>query len=81
MKKSINNIVPEEVETFNLENFHELCDHLANQDQDLKLILENHGYPPMWTRKNTFETLVHIILEQQVSLASALATLNIKRKN
>ncbi|WP_349315750.1 DNA-3-methyladenine glycosylase 2 family protein [Chitinophaga sp. MM2321] len=30
----------------------------------------------MWTRPNTFESLVHIILEQQVSLASALAALN-----
>ncbi|MEO7045871.1 MAG: DNA-3-methyladenine glycosylase 2 family protein [Ferruginibacter sp.] len=30
----------------------------------------------MWTRPNSFETLVHIILEQQVSLASALAALN-----
>jgi DNA-3-methyladenine glycosylase II len=30
----------------------------------------------MWTRRNTFETLVHIILEQQVSLASALAAFN-----
>ncbi|WP_431610291.1 DNA-3-methyladenine glycosylase family protein [Chryseobacterium sp. 'Rf worker isolate 10'] len=29
----------------------------------------------MWTRENTFETIVHIILEQQVSLASALAAL------
>ncbi|CAA7195286.1 DNA-3-methyladenine glycosylase family protein [Chryseobacterium potabilaquae] len=76
MKKSINNIILEEIETFSLENFQELCYHLANQDSDLKLILENHGYPPMWTRENTFETLVHIILEQQVSLASALATLN-----
>ncbi|QMW04704.1 DNA-3-methyladenine glycosylase family protein [Spirosoma foliorum] len=62
--------------TFNLENYHELCEHLASQDGDLKAILDAHGYPPMWTRENTFETLVHIILEQQVSLASALATLN-----
>ena len=30
----------------------------------------------MWSRENTFETLVHIILEQQVSLASALSALN-----
>lgn len=30
----------------------------------------------MWSRPNTFESLVHIILEQQVSLASALAALN-----
>ena len=29
----------------------------------------------MWTRQNSFETLVHFILEQQVSLASALAAL------
>jgi len=30
----------------------------------------------MWTRSNTFATLIHIILEQQVSLASAKAALN-----
>lgn len=65
-----------ETRVFNLENFHQLCEHLAAHDQDLKEVLENHGYPPMWTRENTFETLVHIILEQQVSLASALAALN-----
>lgn len=76
IKKNIDNLISEEIESFNLKNFQELCNHLANQDQDLKLIVENHGYPPMWTRENTFETLVHIILEQQVSLASALATLN-----
>lgn len=76
MKKNTNSIVLKEIEAFNRENFQELCDHLASQDQDLKLILENHGYPPMWTRENTFETLVHIVLEQQVSLASALASLN-----
>ena len=76
MKKNLKITSSPEIETFNLENFQELCDHLANNDSDLKLILENHGYPPMWTRENTFETLVHIILEQQVSLASALATLN-----
>lgn len=61
---------------FNHNNYHELCDHLADLDGDLKTILDAHGYPPMWTRENTFETLVHIVLEQQVSLASALAALN-----
>ena len=30
----------------------------------------------MWQRKPNFETLIHIILEQQVSLASAKAALN-----
>lgn len=62
--------------TFHSENYHTICDHLASTDTDLKSILNAHGYPPMWTRENTYETLVHIILEQQVSLASALATLN-----
>ncbi|WP_072922791.1 DNA-3-methyladenine glycosylase family protein [Chryseobacterium sp. OV279] len=76
MMKNKNINVSVKAETFSLENFQELCDHLASQDADLKLILENHGYPPMWTRANTFESLVHIILEQQVSLASALAALN-----
>ena len=44
-------------------------------DADLRGIIRQHGYPPMWSRPNTFETLVHIILEQQVSLASAMAAL------
>lgn len=66
----------DEILTFNTSNFHEMCDFLANCDHDLKSIIENHGYPPMWSRENTFETLVHIILEQQVSLASALAALH-----
>jgi DNA-3-methyladenine glycosylase II len=61
---------------FNQQNFHSICDKLASMDDDLAMILETHRYPPMWTRPNTFESLIHIILEQQVSLASALAALN-----
>ena len=61
---------------FTQANFHTLCDQLAARDPDLAAIIRQHGYPPMWTRPNTFETLVHIILEQQVSLASALSALN-----
>jgi len=63
-------------DTFSGNNFHEICDVLASSDADLKFIIQTYGYPPMWTRPNTFESLVHIILEQQVSLASALAALN-----
>lgn len=63
------------IETFAVDNFHNICDQTAAIDQDLASIVKVHGYPPMWTRPNTFETLVHIILEQQVSLASALAAL------
>lgn len=58
---------------FNKENFHLLCDALAAKDIHLQTILSEYGYPPMWTRPNTFETLVLTILEQQVSLASAYA--------
>jgi DNA-3-methyladenine glycosylase II len=61
---------------FNQENFNVICDQLASMDEDLAQILATHRYPTMWTRPNTFESLIHIILEQQVSLASALAALN-----
>jgi DNA-3-methyladenine glycosylase II len=64
------------LQTFTAESFHIVCDNLAARDRELKLIINTYGYPPMWTRRNTFESLVHIILEQQVSLASALAALN-----
>lgn len=57
-------------------NYHQICDELALADLDLADIISAYGYPPLWSRPNTFETLVHIILEQQVSLASALSALN-----
>ena len=56
--------------------YHTICDELAVIDADLQNVINTHGYPPFWSRPNTFETLVHIILEQQVSLASALSALN-----
>jgi DNA-3-methyladenine glycosylase II len=46
---------------------------LAARDPALRKILTAHGPPPMWERKPGFPTLIHIILEQQVSLASAAA--------
>lgn len=64
------------IQNFSSDNFHSICDTLGANDRVLGSILRTHGYPPMWTRPNTFETLIHIILEQQVSLASALAALN-----
>ncbi len=47
--------------------------YLAQRDPDLAAILAEYGPPPMWLREPGFPTLIHIILEQQVSLASALA--------
>ena len=61
---------------FSQANYHAICDEIALRDADLGGIIKAFGYPPLWQRPNTFETLVHIILEQQVSLASALSALN-----
>jgi DNA-3-methyladenine glycosylase II len=46
---------------------------LADRDPDLAEVMEKLGPPPMWAREPGFPTLIHIILEQQVSLASAQA--------
>lgn len=46
---------------------------LSRRDPDLKAIYAKYGVPPLWEREPGFATLVHIILEQQVSLASARA--------
>jgi DNA-3-methyladenine glycosylase II len=61
---------------FDKSNYQIICDKLATKDADLQKIIDTHGYPPFWSRANSFESLVHIILEQQVSLASALSALN-----
>jgi DNA-3-methyladenine glycosylase II len=49
---------------------------LAARDQLLANIYATHGDPPLWRRASGFRTLVHIILEQQVSLGSAKSMLN-----
>jgi DNA-3-methyladenine glycosylase II len=46
---------------------------LASRDEDLARIVQRHGQPPLWDRPPGFGTLVHLILEQQVSIASAQA--------
>jgi DNA-3-methyladenine glycosylase II len=46
---------------------------LANRDTDLAEVVQKYGSPPLWVREPGFPTLVYIILEQQVSLASAKA--------
>jgi len=65
---------------FDKNNFYSCCDILATRDADLKNVLNEYGYPPLWRRKPSFATLVLIILEQQVSLASARAAF-LKLKN
>ena len=53
---------------------------LAARDADLAGILERHGPPPLWARPAGFETLVAIVLEQQVSLSSGAAALGRLRR-
>lgn len=47
---------------------------LTKCDRDLAKIIEHYGCPAPWRRKPGFATLMRIILEQQVSYASAKAT-------
>lgn len=55
--------------------------HLARRDKDLAGILKTLGPPPLWARRPGFPTLVKIILEQQVSLASAASLYARLKKN
>jgi len=48
-------------------------DQLAAQDADIKRALDHAGYPPPRQRIGGFDTLVRVIIGQQVSVASANA--------
>ena len=47
--------------------------YLSKKDKDLAALYEADGVPPLWARRPGFTTLIKIILEQQVSLASGKA--------
>ena len=46
---------------------------LTRRDRELARLVARYGPPPLWARRPGFTTLLRIILEQQVSLASAEA--------
>jgi DNA-3-methyladenine glycosylase II len=46
---------------------------LTRRDRDLATLVARYGPPPLWARRPGFTTLLRIILEQQVTLASARA--------
>ncbi len=46
---------------------------LARRDPHLAAVVARHGAPPLWDRPPGFETLVQIILEQQISLSAGRA--------
>lgn len=54
-------------------NFTAAVNVLCRKDKDLARVVENYGEPPLFARPAGFDTLVYIILEQQVSMASAKA--------
>jgi len=58
------------------ENFSKYAFQLSARDPDFNRIISEFDHPPFWRRPTGFSTLVHVILEQQVSLASAKATFN-----
>jgi DNA-3-methyladenine glycosylase II len=49
---------------------------LTARDPDLARVVAEFGPPPLWPREPGYATLIHIILEQQVSLASAKAAMD-----
>ena len=57
------------------------AESIASMDQDFARTLAHLGPPPLWAREPGFVTLVRIILEQQVSLASADAMFQRLEKN
>lgn len=48
---------------------------LARQEARFAGVLERWGVPPLWGREASLRTLVHIVLEQKVSLGTAAAVL------
>ena len=57
----------------NEEAFFQGVRFLADRDEHLANVVKTYGQPRLWVRDPGFPTLVYIILEQQVSLASAKA--------
>lgn len=49
------------------------CVELSQRHAELAFVYKTYGLPPLWDRPPGFATLLQIILEQQVSLASAKA--------
>jgi DNA-3-methyladenine glycosylase II len=48
-------------------------DELCTRDGAVAIVVDRFGPPPLWARPGGFSTLVRMVLEQQVSLASGRA--------
>ncbi|GAB2585814.1 3-methyladenine DNA glycosylase [Paractinoplanes abujensis] len=54
-------------------SLHAGVDELSRREPVFAAVVERHGMPVLWDREPGFPSLLHIMLEQQVSLASARA--------
>ncbi|MGH8945672.1 MAG: S26 family signal peptidase [Acidimicrobiia bacterium] len=61
------------VERLDPATFVEACNLLVDEDPALAEVVARHGVPEFWARRPGFDTLVLLILEQQVSLESGAA--------
>ena len=61
------------ISALDIKSLNTISRRLAKADEHFALVLNRYGPPPLWNRPPGFETLLQIILEQQVSLASAKA--------
>ena len=62
-----------EIKAISEKNLPAICRELASSDERLAYVHSTYGTPPLWARPTGYATLLNIILEQQVSLASAKA--------
>ncbi|MFK7892688.1 MAG: DNA-3-methyladenine glycosylase [Granulosicoccus sp.] len=53
----------------------ESLSYLSTKDELIKSLFADYGVPPLWERSQSFDTLVHIIVEQKVSMQSAHAVM------
>ncbi len=61
---------------FSPSTFTKACKALSAKHESIRTIVDTYGIPPLYSRPFGFDTLVQIILEQQVSLASGRAVFN-----
>lgn len=59
--------------TLNSKRLKLACNELSRTHPEMAFVMNAYGTPPLWDRPAGFATLLQIILEQQVSLASAKA--------
>lgn len=68
----VGNLLPV-VERLDDETFRDGCQLLASEDESIAALTERWGVPEFWNRRPGYQTLVLLILEQQVSLESGAA--------